>query len=585
MYYVHLYRSTPPPTPPRSEGKVAFTPTEGRVARTPLRKKSASKTTGTTPSGAANEFDCISGFFCELNKLWLPEDTQQKPAESRLTIEALQDYLDKQDEKLRSNVKAAYGVFSKGSKDRRTIIEQAFAAGVLFVDPDFPPSMNSIFKVDNLAALKGDDVIEGEQILTEPPMVEWRRTNEYIEGDICLFGEHIKFDEVVLGQLGNSWLICALVGVSQVEQLVRDLIPELQCNPQTGLYVVRLCKDGSWKTITLDSFIPCMPQKGPIYSRTTNNTLWVSLIEKAFAKYHGSYQSIRHGWYHEAMIDLTGAPYLQIYFQDTATQNAVADGSLWTKLKDYCSKHYIISLTVDANGENVERALIPGYAYSLVDVIEFNDHKVCKVLNLWGPLDLRGDWGFLSPLWTEEAKEALKYTDENKEKFFWVSFDDICRIFDGINIAMVRKACLDTIPWKEERKSVDYKFRSDGSGIESVTMYKMILAGDGAEMYASIHQPDMRRIDALMYFDFGITILKETTTRGEYRCVGSCGNAVERQSQINFLPGTIPSGTFYLVPTTTGCRVNAEKQKILKSGRELDPSALIRQAVVSIHCE
>jgi hypothetical protein len=81
------------------------------------------------------------------------------------------------------------------------------------------------------------------------------------------------------------------------------------------------------------------------------------------------------------MVDLTGAPYLQIYFHDTTTQNAVADGSLWTKVKDYCSEHYIISLAVDASGENVEKALIPGYAYSLVDVIEFNDHKVCKVLN------------------------------------------------------------------------------------------------------------------------------------------------------------------------------------------------------------
>jgi len=60
----------------------------------------------------------------------------------------------------------------------------------------------------------------------------------------------------------------------------------------------------------------------PIFSRANGNELWVLLIEKAYAKLHGNYFSLRGGYAEEALEDLTGCPTKNIDLKSDYAQKA-----------------------------------------------------------------------------------------------------------------------------------------------------------------------------------------------------------------------------------------------------------------------
>ena len=64
---------------------------------------------------------------------------------------------------------------------------------------------------------------------------------------------------------------------------------------EQGVYQLRFCKNGEWQTVVIDDFIPCFPNSGPIFSRSSGNELWVQLIEKAYSKVHGGFKSLCGG--------------------------------------------------------------------------------------------------------------------------------------------------------------------------------------------------------------------------------------------------------------------------------------------------
>lgn len=70
----------------------------------------------------------------------------------------------------------------------------------------------------------------------------------------------------------------------------------------------------------MDEFFPCVSAaRGPSFTKGNQAETWVMLLEKAWAKLNGSYDSIEAGLTRECLHDFTGAPTETLWLDDDSS--------------------------------------------------------------------------------------------------------------------------------------------------------------------------------------------------------------------------------------------------------------------------
>lgn len=74
-----------------------------------------------------------------------------------------------------------------------------------------------------------------------------------------------------------------------------------------GIYVLRFFKDSCWRYVLIDDRLPCYSgNKSLVFGKCSSpDELWVPLIEKAYAKIHGCYQTLISGFIDDGLADMT----------------------------------------------------------------------------------------------------------------------------------------------------------------------------------------------------------------------------------------------------------------------------------------
>lgn len=100
----------------------------------------------------------------------------------------------------------------------------------------------------------------------------------------------------------------------------------------------------------------------PCFSQPVQNQLWVPLLEKAYAKAHGSYAAIIGGEVAEAMLELTSCP-----TETIALCTATFDSELvWEQLVSFAASAFPMGCATAFGGSG----LVGMHAYSILDVKE-----------------------------------------------------------------------------------------------------------------------------------------------------------------------------------------------------------------------
>ncbi|GLC33565.1 hypothetical protein PLESTB_000088800 [Pleodorina starrii] len=178
----------------------------------------------------------------------------------------------------------------------------------VFQDPEFRPNDDAIHEITfNGVPYVGNDVAR---------VVEWRRLKELPaffratdgKNSIRLFEDGVQATDINQGALGDCWLLSSLACLATRSGAVEKLFLTPEYNEE-GRYQLRLWdkQNRRFKEIIIDDTIPVWRQGGqPCFAQPTGNEAWVLLLEKAMAKYVGSYHFLNGGMASWGLETLTG---------------------------------------------------------------------------------------------------------------------------------------------------------------------------------------------------------------------------------------------------------------------------------------
>ena len=229
----------------------------------------------------------------------------------RPTIEKI--HLKKQQAQLRhkdtefANVDHAMEIMQFQYQNYDQIVKDAKRNGFPWADDVFKASRQSLCPDEDLDKfpIKGD-AWRG---------VEWIRSFQIPEltdhnGEQDVFVEGIIPDDIKQGKIQNCYFLSTISCLSEHNQgqRIRDLfvVDSTTYSPQ-GVYCMQFYKNGMPLEVVVDDYIPC-EWSVQLFTKANGHELWVALLEKAWAKVHGSYMRCAFGLTHETMRDLTGAP-------------------------------------------------------------------------------------------------------------------------------------------------------------------------------------------------------------------------------------------------------------------------------------
>uniref|UniRef100_T1IP60 Calpain catalytic domain-containing protein n=1 Tax=Strigamia maritima TaxID=126957 RepID=T1IP60_STRMM len=303
-------------------------------------------------------------------------------------------------------------------------------AGMLFDDPDFPTTSKSIYYTRRFSFFPTSTH-------------KWMRPKDickyyYTEPRFYLDGGS-RFD-LIQGELGDCWVVAAAACLSEDRHLLERVVPSGQsfnANWYAGIFRFRFWQYGEWVEVVIDDKLPTIGGKLVFVHSNHENEFWGALLEKAYAKLHGSYEALRAGTNSDALTDFTGG-LVEQYLLSEPPPNL---SRLFTKAFE---RRSLVGAAIYGDySRNTELAsgLVTGHAYSVTDKkeVSVNGRKfdLIRVRNPWGShVEWKGAWSDNSEEW-----KLLPYDDRRRmgmvnrdDGEFWMEFRDFVRNFHAVEI-------------------------------------------------------------------------------------------------------------------------------------------------------
>ncbi|KAF6320914.1 calpain 13 [Rhinolophus ferrumequinum] len=312
-------------------------------------------------------------------------------------------------------------------QDFNSLRDRCLRRGLLFEDDTFPAELSSI----------------GMKVLQKTPLpsLSWKRPKELLAGNsephFILEGAS-RFD-IEQGTAGDCWFLAALGSLTQNPHLLQKILMDQSFSYQyAGIFCFWFWQCGQWVEVVVDDRLP-VGTNGCLFVHPLNNNqeFWPCLLEKAYAKLHGSYENLHFGYIADAFVDLTGGVVTCIDLHSTSS-------NLLTMVKTAAKVGSLMACATPAGptGEDVEmeNGLVSRHAYTVTGAEQIQYRRgwedLIQLWNPWGgPFEWRGRWSDRSLEWQETQDPRKSQLHENKNNGeFWMSFRDFQENFSCLFI-------------------------------------------------------------------------------------------------------------------------------------------------------
>ncbi|PHU01651.1 Calpain-type cysteine protease DEK1 [Capsicum chinense] len=261
----------------------------------------------------------------------------------------------------------------------------------LFMDPDNPPSKLQVVS----EWMRPTDIVKEKHLVNHPCLFSGVANSSDVCQVVLLLLHNVCSKYPLLpplffcflgkqGRLGDCWFLSAVAVLTEVSRISEVILtPEYN---QEGIYTVRFCMQSD--PSVLEHKCGYGPQSGhcpkfafslltlytyvkknhffPVNCCRKGNEMWVSLLDKAYAKLHGSYEALKGGLVQDALVDLTGGAGEEIDMRSAEAQIVLESGRLWSQLQRFKQEGFLLGAG-SPSGSNVHissSGIVQGHAYS-----------------------------------------------------------------------------------------------------------------------------------------------------------------------------------------------------------------------------
>ena len=322
--------------------------------------------------------------------------------------------------------------------------------GILFTDLYFPPSDKSIFSsnpsyknkkyIKPQIFLKLDSDFSKSQftsILKDVKYI-WKRISDYIKDYNIIKNSNISEEDIIQGNIGNSYFISALKFLAEEPSRIIslfDIKEDNNKNKDTNYFEVFTYINGYKSKIIIDDQFPFIENKDNIelaFCRINNktNNIWPLILEKVWAKLNSSYEDIIEGNVSDVFYFYTPCP-IKIYHHDIKYNN------LFDKIKNSIDNNFIVCTDINSQKENLllnKLGVLSNHAYRIIGygtLLDSNGnlYNLIKIKNNYEITSWIGDWGPGSAKWSDEFKRYLNYNPDKEKNVFYININDYLKFY------------------------------------------------------------------------------------------------------------------------------------------------------------